>query len=145
MPILNYTTKVDAITTMGEIKIILRKHGARKILEEFAQDGTDDGRVEALSFTIMTPDGEKGFKLPANVSAVYTVLQKQKVKCDWEQAERVAWRIIKDWVAAQMAILEAEMVTLEEIFFPYLLDAAGEKTLFQAYRDKQLLLGGAKV
>lgn len=51
-----------------------------------------------------------GIRLPANVDAVLAVLAKQKVKCGRDQAERVAWRILKDWVAAQMAILESEMV-----------------------------------
>jgi hypothetical protein len=67
------------------------------------------------------------------------VLTKQKVKCDREQAERVAWRIVKDWVEAQMAILESEMVQMDEIFLPYMLNNQGH-TVFEAYRDKQLLL-----
>ena len=64
MPILNYTTKVDAITTMGEIRIILRKHGAKKILEEF----DEDGRTTALSFMITTPagEGQAGADWPGN-------------------------------------------------------------------------------
>jgi hypothetical protein len=56
---------------------------------------------------------------------------------DYEQAERVAWRIIKDWVEAQMAILDTQMVKMEEVFFPYMLNGQGQ-TLFQAYELKQL-------
>ena len=67
------------------------------------------------------------------------VLHKQKVKCDYEQAERVAWRIVKDWVEAQMAILESEMVKLDEIFLPYMVNDAGQ-TLYEAYVSNQLLL-----
>lgn len=69
------------------------------------------------------------------------MLTRQKVKCDREQAERVAWRIVKDWVEAQMAILESEMVQMDEIFLPYMVDNNGQ-TLFQAYRSNQLMLGG---
>ena len=82
------------------------------------------------------------FRLPANVDAVWSVLQRQKVKCDRAQAERVAWRIIKDWVAAQMAILETEMVQMDEIFLPYMINDSGQ-TLFQCYQKNQLLIGAA--
>ena len=58
------------------------------------QEYSDDGKIFALSFMIDTPSGVRGIKLPANVGAVLNVLHKQKVKADYEQAERVAWRII---------------------------------------------------
>lgn len=63
----------------------------------------------------------------------------QKIKCDREQAERVAWRIIKDWIEAQMAILESEMVTMDEIFLPYTLDNKGN-TLYQLFATNALQL-----
>lgn len=137
MPIMNYTTKVDVFATLGEIQGQLVKHGAKKIMQDF----DDDGHISALSFLIDTPNGPRGVKLPANVDAVLAVLTKQKVKCDRDQAERVAWRIVKDWVAAQMAILESEMVQMDEIFLPYMLNDKGE-TLFQCYRQNQLSIGG---
>ena len=43
MPLLNYTTKVNVYTTMGEIQAHLVKHGARNIM----QDYDDDGRIAA--------------------------------------------------------------------------------------------------
>lgn len=138
MPIMNYTTKVDVFATLGEIQGQLVKHGAKKIM----QDYDDDGHITALSFLIDTPNGPRGVKLPANVDAVWNVLAKQKVKCDRDQAERVAWRIVKDWVAAQMAILESEMVQMDEIFLPYMLNDKGQ-TLFQCYRQNQLAIGVA--
>lgn len=137
MPIMNYTTKVDVFATLGEIQGQLVKHGAKKIM----QDYDNDGHITALSFLIDTPNGPRGVKLPANVDAVWNVLTKQTVKCDRDQAERVAWRIVKDWVAAQMAILESEMVQMDEIFLPYMLNDKGQ-TLFQCYRQNQLSIGG---
>ena len=137
MPLLKYTTKVDVYTTLGAIQGQLVKHGAKKIM----QDYDDDGRITALSFMVDTPTGPRGIRLPANVDAVYDVLHHQKVKCDREQAERVAWRILKDWVEAQMAILESEMVQMDEIFLPYMVGTNGQ-TLFEAYRNNQLKLEG---
>lgn len=137
MPLLNYTTKVDVHTTLGDIQRQLVKHGAKKIMQDF----DDNGNISALSFVIDTPMGVRAIRLPANVAAVQTVLTRQKVKCDFEQAERVAWRIVKDWVEAQMAILESEMVRMDEIFLPYMLNGEGQ-TLFQVYQNNQLMLGG---
>lgn len=137
MPILNYTTTVNVFKTLGEIQMQLVKHGAKKIM----QDYDDDGHITALSFLVDTPIGPRGIRLPANVDAVHAVLIKQRVKCDREQAERVAWRIVKDWVEAQMAILESEMVQMDEIFLPYMVNGSGQ-TLFQAYRNNQLMLEG---
>lgn len=139
MPLLNYTTKVNVFNTLGEIQAQLVKHGAKKIM----QDYDEAGRITALAFMIDTPLGPRGVRLPANAEAVHAVLLRQKVKCDRDQAERVAWRIIKDWVEAQMAIFESEMVQMDEIFLPYMIDRTGE-TLFQRYRNDQLLLEEAK-
>ena len=135
MPLLNYTTKVDVYTTLGEIQGQLVKHGAKKIM----QDYDEQCHITALTFMINTPAGYRGIRLPANVDAVHKVLTRQKVKCDREQAERVAWRIVKDWVEAQMAILESEMVQMDEIFLPYMVNDSGQ-TLFEAYRSNQLLI-----
>lgn len=137
MPILNYTTKVDVYQTLGEIQGILVRHGARKVLQDFDAEG----RPEALSFMIETPLGVSGITLPAKVDAVLDVMQQQKVKCDRNQAERVAWRIVKDWVEAQMALLESAQVEMDQIFLPYMTNARGQ-TLYELYRCNQQMLEG---
>ena len=139
MPLLNYTTKVDVYATLGAIQGQLVKHGAKKIM----QDYDDNGHITALAFMVDTPAGPRGIRLPANVDAVHAVLIRQKVKCDREQAERVAWRIVKDWVEAQMAILESEMVQMDEVFLPYMINDAG-LTVFESYRKNYLLPGGGE-
>lgn len=93
-----------------------------------------------------TYEGQRGnliFELVdvRGVDAVHSALIRQKIKCDRDQAERVSWRIVKDWVEAQMAILESEMVQMDEIFLPYMLNGSGH-TLFEAYRSNQLALEG---
>lgn len=137
MPLLNYTTKVSVFTTIAEIQQQLVKHGARKIMQNYDKQG----KITSLLFTIDTPLGPRCVQLPANVAAVHAVLTRQKVRCDVDQSERVAWRIVKDWVEAQMAILESEMVQIDEIFFPYMVNQKGQ-TLFEAYQKEQLKLEG---
>lgn len=49
-------------------------------------------------------------------------------------------RNIRDWVLAQMAIIEAGMVSMDEVFLPYMTDGRGN-TLYQLYQGGQLALG----
>ena len=136
MPILNYTTKVDVHISLGEIQGQLAKHGARRIVTDY----DDSGEVTSISFIIDTPNGMNAVRLPANVEAVKKVLENQKVKCDMVQARRVAWRILKDWVLAQMAILESAMVTMDQIFLPYMVNGATDETVYDMFVGKTLSL-----
>ena len=97
MPIKNYTTSIDVYKTIGEIQGILVRHGARRILQEYDASG----RPVTVCFEILTALGVRQVRLPSKTDAVLKVLVKQKVKCDTEQGERVAWRIVKDWIDAQ--------------------------------------------
>ena len=56
-----------------------------------------------------------------------------------EQAERVAWRILKDWVEVQMALLDMKMVQFEEIFMPYI-EINNGQTLYEKLEEQQFLL-----
>lgn len=136
MPIKNYTTKVDVYQSLGEIQGALAKNGARKIMIDYDENGNPVG----VTFGINTPQGSLGFLLPANIEGVLKVFAKQKIKTDREQAERTAWRNIRDWVLAQIAFVEAGNVEVDEVFLPYLTDGKG-RTLYQVYQSGQLLLG----
>ncbi len=138
MAIKNYSTTIPAAQTVGEIQGILAANGAKSVMMNF------DERREpcAVMFIAKTPLGDRLFKLPANIDAFQAVLQKQKVKCDREQATRVAWRNIKDWIAAQMALLATEMVTFDEIFLPYMAENQTGPTVYQLYTGGAMQLLG---
>ena len=137
MPIKNYTTEIDAFRSIGEIQGILASHGATKIMVDY-----ESGQPVGVTFAVDTEHGVRGFSLPANVDGVRTVFAKQRVKAQPGQAERTAWRNICDWIYAQMAIIEAGMVQMDEVFLPYLIDSHGN-TLYQAYLSGQLALSEA--
>ena len=140
-PIANYTTTVTAMKSIGEIQGMLVAHGANHILMDY-----DHGAPVGLAFIVATPYGEVPFRLPANIDRVRAVLNKQRVrtKVDDDMASRVAWRIIKDWVRAQMAILETEMVTIDQIFLPYMQAGEQGKTLYEVMLDHNLQLPEGK-
>ena len=135
MPIKNYTTKVPAIQTVSEIQGILATHGAKKIMMDYG----DDGKVEALTFALNLCGTLQGFRLVARPEGVIRVLQKERIKCGDDQAERIAWRNIKDWVSAQIALVEAEQASMEELFLPNLL-SSNDQTLFEEIQKHQFLL-----
>lgn len=143
MAILNYTTTIDAFKTVSEIEYILMKHRAKSIMKEYEGES-----IVALSFLIDTGMQQVPIKLPVRIDECLKVLKKEKrenprkqIKDTREQAERVAWRILKDWVEAQMALLDIEMVRFEEIFLPYIVDKHGQ-TLFEKIEHRQFLLEG---
>lgn len=118
MPILNYTTSIDAQRTLGELMRLLAKAGATNISVAF--DG--QGQPNALTFTILVYDNPIPFRLPTNWQGVHQRLLAQKVERRYQtetHARNVAWRITKDWVEAQMAIVEAGMAQPQEVFLPY--------------------------
>ena len=153
MPIKNYTTEIAAMKSIGEIQGNLVAHGARAIMIDYS----NDKEPASLSFIIPTPQGEIPFRLPANVEKVEKILLNMRSRppetwhSDYarvmdrihKQAARVAWRIIKDWVAAQMAIIETEMVTLTQVFLPYM-QVKGQQTLYEAMLDRGFYLEEGK-
>jgi hypothetical protein len=142
MPLANYTTSVSAPRTVAEIEEILAKHGAREALKNYS----DDGVIESLSFIVKTPSGNMGIRLPVNPEAIQKVLSQQRVPRHLqtrEQAVKIAWRIVRDWIRAQMAILETEMVKMEQIFLPYMI-VKDNKTLYEAMSEKGFYLTEGK-
>lgn len=141
--ILNYTTTVDAFKTVSEIEYILMKHKAKSIMKEY-----DGETITGLSFLIDTGIQQIPVRLPVRIDECLKVLKKEKkenprkqIKDTRDQAERVAWRILKDWVEAQMALLDIEMVRFEEIFLPYIETTNGQ-TIYERLEEKQFLLEG---
>ena len=131
----NYTTKVPAVQTVGEIQGILAAHGARKVMMDY----DEKGNVQAVTFALECNGVMHGFRLEAKPSGVKAVMARDHTKCTDEQAERIAWRNVKDWIAAQVALVETEQATMDELFFPKLIDR-NEQTIYQAFIGGNLLL-----
>ena len=130
MAILNYTTSIATEKTAAEIQKKLAMTGAQAVMSEYDKDGV----MCAMSFRIDT----MFFRLPINIDGVYTTLTEDasvpKRLKTYEQSARVAWRIIKDWIEAQIAIIEAGQAELKQVFLPYAQNRDG-KTLYEAMRD----------
>ena len=134
MPTLNYTTSITASKTVGEIHTLLVKHGADAVVTRY-----DTGKAVGVSFQLTTPHGVRQFTLPVDVPAMGRLLRQQRISPRFktpEHAERVAWRVVKDWLAAQLALVEASMATIDQVMLPYLI--VGEVgTLYDAFRENE--------
>jgi hypothetical protein len=137
-PLLNYTSEVSVEKTLGEIQGALMRAGARSISMEFDAGG----RVEAVAFTVMTTYGLRPFRLPADPKRVLAVLKKETQPRfhTIEQAERVAWRILKDWLESQLALVKIDLVTVDQVMLAFMQVGSGGQTVYEFYRDQQLAL-----
>jgi hypothetical protein len=144
MPILNYTTKIDVRRTASEIQDILADAGAQGVSIEYK-----DRIPVALTFRIEMQGRLVSFRLPSKWEGVLKLLQKDaKVERRFkneDQARRVAWRIVKDWVEAQLAIIQAGTAELAEVFLPYVIHPQTGRTLFEEFKSGYLLPAGDDV
>lgn len=141
MAILNYTTKISADKTVGEIQSMLGRRGADSVSIQYA-----NAQPAAVLFDLKVGPNNIRFRLPCNVEGVLKAMQNDPkipyARKTRGQAERTAWRIVKDWVEAQLAIIEAGQAVMEEVFMPYAVSPETGQTLFQRFTENsQKLLG----
>ena len=133
MGILNYTTTVASARSSAEIVARLAKHGALEVTTRYG-----DGAPVAVAFSMDTEYGMRHFELPTNPEGVYKAMSRDRSVPpryrNREQADRVAWRILKDWTEAQLAIIEAGLARLDTVMLPYMVTNTG-RTLAVEYRE----------
>lgn len=135
----NKTTGIAAEKTIQEIETLLARFGATTVIKNYLQDG----RCNSLSFKL----GGVGYKMPANIEGVYANLygetrQRHTTNAMAErhnQAYRVCWRIIKDWLHAQLSLIASGQAQPDQVLLPYMFN--GKQTLYEAYKNGALQIG----
>ena len=130
----NYTSDARVENSLAKIEAFVVKQGATQFSKEYK-----DGLVLDVVFIIPILSGELPIRLPARVEQVKQKLYGKRstyTPAMEEQARRTAWANIRDWLDAQMALIETEQVKVEEIFLPYMTDQSG-KTLFEYMQENQ--------
>ncbi len=143
----NYTSTVPVSRSMAFIESKLVQNGAKAILRTYDKDR----RVEAMCFSLEIDGRPVRFKLPARVSNCEAVLRAnlsararpETIKKIPDQAMRTAWKIVSDWVEAQMAMIELAQIEVMEVFMPYVFN--GKYTYYELIKEKgfKALLPGA--
>jgi hypothetical protein len=144
MALLNYTTKIEPEQTISEIQKMLSRHGVTAMMTEY-----DGPQVSSVSFRMTVSGKPMGFRLPCNWRAVVEIFKEQRVPLKHggtaqEQATRTAWRIIKDWIEAQLALVEVNMATVPQIFLPYAIMKDNRTLAEHVASDPSFLLGDGK-
>lgn len=88
MSLLNYTTTIAAVKTIGEIQQRLAEHGVAAITVAYV-----GGEPAALAFSIATRLGTQTYRLPANIDAIERLLERlPRARRTRDQATRAAWQ-----------------------------------------------------
>lgn len=142
MGILNYSTTINATKTAGEVQAALAKHGAQRVAVMY-----ESGQPLAIAFAINTEFGLRSFELPANAEGVYKAVCSDRTMPprykDRAQSQRIAWRILKDWIEVQLAIIEAGMMRLDEVMLPYMVADNGRTVAVNYRAGSALAIEGA--
>jgi hypothetical protein len=131
-------TSIPPERTAAQIKAALVKAGAHKIMEEYA-----GGEISTIIFAIQSDGTDLPFRLPIRIDPIFKLLNGRRkyrrsygAPGDLAQAKRVAWRQVYRWVQAQVALSQTGMVSVAEVFFPYLMNSAGH-TLYEVAASRQ--------
>ncbi len=124
------TTKKEPWETIAEITGLLRNHGVRDTLMNY----DDNGHITAFSFTLKIKENLIPYKLPVNHIPLWDMSKRKETKYirDEQQARRVSWRQILKWLEAQLALVEIEMVTADQVLLPYMM-VDGKDTVYDKY------------
>jgi hypothetical protein len=135
MPLSNYTSSMPINRIFDNIQKMLVSRGAKQIMFDY-----DDGLATGIMFTIQSPKGLLPIKLPVRIEKIKQVFMNDGIRYKDElQPYRTGWKNIHDWIKAQLAMLDTEMVKLEEIFLPYMTNQEG-KTYFEVMEGRNFAL-----
>lgn len=142
MTVRNYTTQINTEKTIMEIEQILLKFGAVNIFKEY-----QGSKISGLMFTIFKDMRKIPFRIPMAIEKTRDIVARAvdegKLPRRYlseplrsEQGERIAWRIIKDWIDSQLSLLEMQFADAIEIFLPYAYNVIENKTMYQKFIEK---------
>lgn len=120
------------------IQEALASHNVKQMSLDYEQ-----GRAIAITFALEVNGQLRGFRLPARIHNVEIKLYGRKAtytETQKKQAYVTAWANIRDWILAQIAMIDIGLVKTEEVFLPYMLADNGQ-TVYEAFEQRQLQLG----
>ena len=141
MPLANATTEVPARKTISEVVGMLVDNNCQAVTIERDANGEPVG----IGFVLDTPAGSREFVLPARADNVRRTLVKQNYRAGLtthEHATNVAWRIVRDWLRAQLALVQSGQVEFGEVMLPFLMlrdDNGRPRSLWQAFSADRAL------
>lgn len=142
----NYTTDKNYVRTISEIEQLLTGIGAQKILKDYDHQGV----CTAMSFMISCDGKVIPIRLPARIDRIPAALRRlfnedktlsssqrsllKKAMSDPERARNIGWRIIQDWLEAQIAVKTLDQINMLEALLPFTVMKEG-KTMYELLEE----------
>lgn len=120
-------TKIDATESATEIAALIRQHGGTR----FEMIWDDDGELEAIRFAIRVEDmGEVPVRLGVQTRRIFeqlwksnlggSVYDEERHDLIRKQANRIAWRNLKDYLERALQTVESGLLPLFEVFMAHI-------------------------
>lgn len=134
---MNFTTQISATRTVGEIQAMLAKAHAAYTVVKYDAVGQP--------ITLIFEFAHNTYLLPCRSEAILKLLQSNphvpRSLRSQEQATRVGWRILKDWLAVTLALLEMRLADPEELFMPFMVtNDQSQATAYTVYKEQRALM-----
>jgi hypothetical protein len=133
----NYTTEIPADRSISYIEKLLVDFGATNIMKEYGPAG----KCEAISFLVAMDNMKLPFRLPGKVQCVFVWLKKRKPQTKdatlLQQAERITWKQMHEWVHLQLSLIELSQLEKLEAFLPYIYDMNKRQTFFEQLKEQK--------
>lgn len=124
--------------TAGEIQQYLKDYGLSKFMLDI-----EDGEIVGVILAFKVGNNELPYKLPINHKPLWEMAKKGEIEYikTETQARRIAWRQVLKWIQAQVSLVEIGILTIDEVFLPYLiLDKNEQRTVYELYNSNHLML-----
>jgi hypothetical protein len=133
----NYTTKINFNQSLIEIEKLLISIGAKKIIKEYDEQGIP----KAVIFDFELEERRIPVRLPARIDRIPEALRrhfnnnkdsgaKYRLKQAMQSPQNVGWRILKDWLEANIAIMQLDQINMMEALLPFSVMTNGQ-TLYE--------------
>lgn len=137
--IANTTTTVSAERSVAEIQKMLAMARVSAVMLEF-----DEGQPSGIAFKINCNDIEISFRLPCNWKGVLDAMKREKTPTRFltkDHAKRVSWRITRDWLRAQLSLVESGKSSIQEVMLPWAITNDGSTVSTRLLNGSTPLLG----
>lgn len=156
MNIKNYTSSVPVERSIMLIEKMLNDAGALSIIKH-NDPQTKEPAALIFSIMIQNKSGEYNpvlFKLPSKIKQCYEIMlknysprsaiKKTVQETCMQQAKRTAWKLLNDWVAIQVSMIQIQQVEPLEVFLPYAYNPDLDQTFFENVKENgyKLLTSG---
>lgn len=139
----NYSSEASESSIFEAIRKSLAAHKAKRIMFDY----DDEGRATSIEFVVELGRTSYTFKLPARFEEAEPLVAEARKAARMgatsgealsNQAYRAVWATIRDWVDAQMALIDIGASRIEEVFLPYLV-VGEDRTLFEEFAEQKKL------